>query len=481
MTSLRQLLHLGELLNLLIVLRITASSVQHVSSDVIEYRILEQQPVNSLIGNVLIDSRLHLIYSAQSLVSFRFNVMSVTTVSGSSATVSDETRNCFVVDAVSGLLRTSKTLDRERLCRPMSAQCAVQLDITVTPVQFFRVIRVVVHIDDINDNSPTFDPSHVDLSVYELSTVGARFPLPVAVDGDCGPFSVQEYQLHSTSGSHPFRLLDLNATSAESDGELYLILAGRLDREVRSSYLLTLTARDGGIPARTGTLPISITIVDANDNPPVFDRSVYEVSLDEDTPVGTTVAKVTAFDADEGDNARLVYKMMTSRSGAVQLSSMSLPSAPGPFAIDSETGHVVLVAALDRESNAEHVMSVVAMDSPIHGPPLSGYSRLVVKVADVNDNVPSVTVHALTSDGIIQVNENAPVGSFVAHLSTTDLDEGANGRITCQLTAGVRDFQLIKLGETEYQLVASRQFDRETQDQYQAVVTCMVTTVTSDT
>jgi protocadherin delta 1 len=473
MTSL-SLLCVSEIFHLLIVLRLSASSVQHVSSDIIEYRVLEQQPVNSLIGNVLVDSRLHLIYSAQSLVSFRFNVLSATTVSGPSATASDEARNSFVVDPINGLLRTSRTLDREKLCRPMSPQCAVQLDITVTPVQFFRVIRVVIYVDDINDNSPTFDPSHVDLSVYELSTIGARFPLPVAIDGDSGPFSVQEYQLHSSIGSHPFRLLDLNATGVESEGELYLILVGRLDREVRSSYSLTLTARDGGIPSRTGTLSILITIIDANDNPPMFDRSLYEVSLDEDTPVGTTITKVTAYDADEGDNARLIYKMMTSRSGASQPLSLASPSAPGPFIIDSDTGHVILVSALDRESSAEHVMSVVAMDSPIHGPPLSGYSRLIVKVMDVNDNVPSVIVHALTSDGVIQINENSPVGSFVAHLSTTDLDEGANGRITCILTTGVREFQLIKLGETEYQLVSSRQFDRETQDQYQAVVTCTV-------
>jgi Cadherin-like len=236
-------------------------------NDVIEYRVLEQQPASSLIGNVLLDTRLHTMYPAQTLINFRLQLMSVTSASGSAAVASDA-KDYFVLDPVTGLLRTSKILDREQLCRPMSNVCSVQLDVSLTPVRYFRVFRVIVHVDDINDNSPTFYPSTLDLSVYELATTGARFPLPVAVDPDSAPFSVYEYQLTSSSsisGQLPFRLSAPNASTSglrwddprgASDDvvEVYLVLVSRLDREIQSAFNLTVTARDGGVPSRTGAI-----------------------------------------------------------------------------------------------------------------------------------------------------------------------------------------------------------------------------------
>ena len=105
------------------------------SNDVIEYRVLEEQPENSLIGNVAVDARLHAIYPAQTLVNLRFNLLSAAVVSGSVYSDQFNVGQSFVLDQVSGLLRTSKTLDREELCRrPSSTTCFVQLDVTITPV-----------------------------------------------------------------------------------------------------------------------------------------------------------------------------------------------------------------------------------------------------------------------------------------------------------------------------------------------------------
>ena len=176
-------------------------------------------------------------------------------------------------------------------------------------MEFFRVIRVKIYINDINDHRPTFPSLRLHIDAYELSAIGARFPLPVAVDADSGRYSVVEYQLMSTSGSAPFRLSSNESSAVEESGELYLVLDRGLDRETVPEYRLTVSARDGGTPSLTGSLEVVVRVVDANDNAPEFERQVYELVVAESTPVGATVGVVRAVDRDEGDNGRVAYRV----------------------------------------------------------------------------------------------------------------------------------------------------------------------------
>jgi len=96
-------------------------------------------------------------------------------------------------------------------------------------------------------------------------------------------------------------------TQRKLDGstDVQLILTSALDRELRDLYEVKVVAYDGGSPPRSGTVDVTVTVTDANDNGPVFEYSSYEVTVDENIDVGTTVAKVTAFDADDGINAQV--------------------------------------------------------------------------------------------------------------------------------------------------------------------------------
>jgi len=347
----------------------------------------------------------------------------------------------------------------------------IQLDVSVTPVNYFRVIRVRVHVEDINDNAPRFPVDAVTMSIYELAANGARFPLPVAVDDDAPPNDVRQYSLeprNETTAPVPFHL-----EQSPSAGELFLVLAGQVDRETTSKYSLTLTAVDGGSPQQSATMAVSVVVLDANDHAPTFAQSLYEVDVREDAPLGTTVVRVSASDADLGDNARVQYRRMEGRGGGQRSSSSA------PFDVDRDTGDVVLAAALDRERAAEHVVGVAASDSPSHGPPLSGYARVIVRVLDANDHPPLLSAHSLRRrpgrQQRFSVSENAPAGAFVAHLSVSDRDSGSNSLVSCRLTRGADAFQLIRLiGIAEYKLVSSRTFDREQQDLYTVVITCLV-------
>ena len=231
-------------------------------------------------------------------------------------------------------------------------------------------------------------------------------------------------------------------------------------------YRLTRVVLDKGpLNGRVCGCVCVVQVVDANDHAPTFARSLYEVAVREDAPLGTTVVRVSAVDPDAAGSGRVRYGRVDDRAGT------------SPFDVDRDSGDVVLAAALDRERAREHLLGVAASDSPAHGPPLSGYARVVVRVLDANDHPPSLTVHSLRPDHPhrFSVAENAPAGSFVAHLSVSDRDSGPNGRVGCRLTRGDDAFQLIELsGVVEYKLVSSRVFDREQRDAYSVTVTCSV-------
>jgi len=71
---------------------------------------------------------------------------------------------------------------------------------------------------------------------------------------------------------------------------------------------LTLYAIDGGDPPRTGSILVDVAVLDANDNRPEFERSVYEVRVPESTPIGSVLVQVRAKDRDAGLNGNVRYK-----------------------------------------------------------------------------------------------------------------------------------------------------------------------------
>lgn len=53
-----------------------------------------------------------------------------------------------------------------------------------------------------------------------------------------------------------------------------------------SGYLLTVTARDGGTPSLSDTTDVEISVMDVNDNEPIFKQQLYTANIMEDALVG---------------------------------------------------------------------------------------------------------------------------------------------------------------------------------------------------
>uniref|UniRef100_A0A8C6K7P1 Protocadherin 1 gamma c 5 n=1 Tax=Nothobranchius furzeri TaxID=105023 RepID=A0A8C6K7P1_NOTFU len=352
----------------------------------------------------------------------------------------------FSVDAGKGELLVNDRIDREALCG-QSASCVLTLQVVAeNPLQLHRI---EVEIRDINDNSPVFLTAERVLKVAESTATGVRFPLDAAQDQDVGSYSVKSYTL-SKNECFSLKMKDLPGDRQVPE----LVLEKSLDREKQSIHHLLLTASDGGNPAKTGTSKITVSVLDNNDNVPVFKKALYNVSVSENSAVGSILVQVDATDADEGVNGEIEYVFAVHTPQSL-LSILKL---------DPTTGEVALIGRLDYESSAKYEISITAKDKGF--PEMEGHCRVQILVVDVNDNVPEIIVTSRPNP----VRENAPKGTVVALIGARDLDSAENGKVTLQLPKNV-PFTLKPSFSNNYELLTNGPLDREKVSQYNIEIT----------
>uniref|UniRef100_A0A671UAI8 Protocadherin 1 gamma 22 n=1 Tax=Sparus aurata TaxID=8175 RepID=A0A671UAI8_SPAAU len=359
---------------------------------------------------------------------------------------SEAGKQYFSVDAGKGELVVNDRIDREALCG-QSASCVLTLQVVAeNPLQLHRI---EVEIRDINDNSPIFSTEERSLKIAELTATGVRFPLETAQDQDVGSNSVKSYTL-SKDECFSLRIKELSGNRKVPE----LVLEKSLDREKQSVHQLLLTALDGGNPVKTGTTKIIVTVLDNNDNIPVFKKPLYNVTVHENSVAGSVLLKVEATDADEGVNGEIDYVF-------AEHTPQSLLSI---FKLDSGTGEISLVGPLDYEGAPIYEIDITAKDKGV--PEMEGHCRVQVVVIDINDNAPEIV---LTSDPN-PVREDAPRGTVVALISARDLDSGNNGKVTLKLTKN-SPFSLKPSFSNNYALVTTSTLDRESFSEYNIEIT----------
>ncbi|XP_017283762.1 protocadherin gamma-C5 isoform X20 [Kryptolebias marmoratus] len=347
----------------------------------------------------------------------------------------------FSVDAGKGELLVNDRIDREALCG-QSASCVLPLQVVIDdPLHLYRI---EVEIKDINDNSPSFLSKEKHLKIAELTAVGARYPLETAQDLDVGINSLKSYSL-SKDECFSLKIKDL----AHGRKLPELVLEKPLDREKQKVHRLLLTAVDGANSAKTGTTIIIVTVLDNNDNVPICKKSLYKITLPENSQSGFMLTQVEATDADEGDNGEIEYSFADHTPEAL----LSI------FHINSATGEIFLKGQLDYENVATHEIDITAKDKGV--PEMEGHCRVQVDVMDINDHAPEIILTSTPS----QIPENAPNGTVVALLKARDFDSGDNGKVTLQLPKS-SPFKLKTTFADNYELITSGVLDREKSSEY---------------
>eukprot|EP00063_Salmo_salar_P068935 XP_014043770.1 PREDICTED: protocadherin gamma-A11-like [Salmo salar] len=342
------------------------------------------------------------------------------------------------VNLSTGDLIVAERIDREGLCGEKSSCVLKQELVLENPLELHRIN---LHIQDINDNGPLFNEEMIDMEIGESAAKGTRFLLEEAHDADIGQNSVQKYTLE----------INENFVLAVDSNTVQLVLEKELDREQRHGLKLLLTAVDGGSPQRSGTVVIHITVLDANDNAPVFSQAVYKASLPENSPLNTAVITVKATDADEGVNGEVTYDF-----GHVSEEVKKI------FSIDRPRGEIGVIGTIDFEAVSSFELRIKAKD----GLGLASYAKVIIDITDVNDNAPVIYLKSLTSP----IPENASPGTEVGIINVQDRDSENNRQVRCYIQQNV-PFKLVPSIKNYYSLVTTGELDRELVSDYNITIT----------
>ena len=431
---------LGGILSLVTV--ITRLHLSYGLRDTLYYELEDNTLEEKFIGNLVNDAQLGFDFSPEELAEMSFQVLSI------------DAPNDFAVGEKTGNIKTLQLVDRDVLC-PGQVNCELRISVGLYPSTPFQVIFVFIKIHDINDNAPRFLQDHATYELTESASPGIISPIVPAQDLDSPKNGIAGYRL--VDQSKKFSINVYNNT--EYDLEITLMLLNSLDRETTEEFKLQVIAYDGGEPSRTGTLDLTIKVLDVNDNQPEFDQKTYNLTVSENHPLNKSVARIHAKDMDAGDNGRVTY--------GLSLSTMN--DVGDTFAIDTITGELRLKQQLDFETRKSYTLTVIAEDSGINAIPAN--AKVFITVLDENDMTPIISVNNFPESGKLQIHENQGEGSFLAHLSIIDEELGLNGQAECYLGDN-EYFTMEVLYEKEYKVVTVQILDREETPELSIHVIC---------
>ncbi|OQR71487.1 cadherin-related tumor suppressor-like [Tropilaelaps mercedesae] len=358
----------------------------------------------------------------------------------------------FSVDTKSGVIRTLRTFDREQLVQTFGhGDLALEATVSDNGVpRLSATARVLVHIDDENDNAPAFTKPIYKASLSEATPLRAQVARVSATDPDAGANGLIHYAL---VGQHA------DAFSVdEQSGQIFL--AARLDRERQAEFSLTVVASDAAPPTtrRSATATVRVSVLDENDCAPVFDLegpANYTGGADvpENADVGVRIHQFAAADDDLGVNGEVTF-------------SISTGNVKDTFRIDATSGVLSLHKALDYELHKLYTLNISASDGG--SPRLTTTVPFVVRVTDVNDNAPVFPNGAI----VRTLREGVPADTLVATVAASDRDAQQNARISYALSAQSPPTESMhfRIRSDNGALYTAREMDRELIDSYSLTI-----------
>ncbi|GFS14234.1 protocadherin Fat 4 [Elysia marginata] len=211
----------------------------------------------------------------------------------------------FKIDSASGEITVAEAdLDRET-----TDVYQATVKVTDSGVSEIRTTfaTVIINIDDLNDNAPIMSQSSYTGSVAEDADNSTVVVTVVATDADAGVNADITYTMNTTllDGATASSFFEVDASS----GEVRPYTS--LDYEMYQKFTFIVEAEDGGTPSLIDTATVTVSITDVNDKRPVFNPTFYNTEVAYDGTCASTIATVTATDADSGNNGQVSYSLQT--------------------------------------------------------------------------------------------------------------------------------------------------------------------------
>ena len=253
---------------------------------------------------------------------------------------------------------------------------------------------------DVNDNSPVFCTTESHASFHEDVPIGTLIYIAQARDKDSGVNSRLRYSI-SADNSDDVRLFEIDSTSGR------IRLRSSLDREISATHRITVSASDAGTPSRRASMTLVMSVVDVNDNRPLFNSTGYAFGVLYPVPLGAVIGSVGASDSDYGtENSQLTYYLHNGRLADI-------------FDVRSPSGEIRTKVVLGHDRARRYLLEVVAVDGGV--PALSATATVLVSLYDENRDgvVPTFT----QSRYVFNVTENQPAESKVGIVTSRGVDE----------------------------------------------------------
>ena len=303
-----------------------------------------------------------------------------------------------------GVVVLQKPLDRETVQRYNLTIVAGNRGATVP--QSRVPANVMIHIVDVNDNSPVFQKLNYSFTVPENVTERYSVGSVTASDRDSYDNAHVSYSIPSLRDHDKFWI-------NSSTGEIYT--NGVLDFETADNYAILVEAHDSGHPPRMGVTLVSIAITDVNDNSPEFVDRYLQVNVSEASTVGTQIVCLSTTDRDSMQHARTSF-------------NISKGNINNTFSVTDE-GVVILQRRLDWETISIYNLTIDAVDSHSSQLKSSKSAVVIIYIEDINDNHPVFTKNSYSAEML----ENVPIGHTVIIVTAHDKDKGSNGLVTYSL------------------------------------------------
>ncbi|XP_040261178.1 protocadherin-19 isoform X2 [Bufo bufo] len=362
--------------------------------------------------------------------------------------VSNKTRELFKIDPKTGVITVSGAIDYEE-------GHVYEIDVQAKdlgPNSIPAHCKVTVNVLDVNDNVPVINLLSVNSEVVEVSenaTPDYVIALVRVSDRDSG---INGRVMCKLLGNVPFRLQEYESFST-------ILVHGKLDREQRDQYNLTIQAKDGGNPSLQSTKSFTVRITDENDNHPHFSKTFYQVIVSENNTPGAYLLSVSARDPDLGLNGSVSYQLVPS-----QVRDMPVFTY---VSINPTTGDIYALRSFNHEQTKAFEFKISAKDGGT--PPLQSNVTVRVIVVDVNDNTPVITAPPLVNGtSEVYIPRNAGMGYLVTVVKADDYDEGENGRISYEITEGDRGF--FEIDQINGEIRTTRTFGENSKTTYELIV-----------
>ncbi|XP_047209391.1 protocadherin-19 isoform X8 [Girardinichthys multiradiatus] len=361
--------------------------------------------------------------------------------------VTEKTREAFKIDPRTGIITVNGVLDYE------TAQI-YEIDVQAKdlgPNSIPAHCKVTVNVMDTNDNPPVISLLSLNTEMVEVSENAQRgyvIALVRVSDKDSGANGKVKCTLQ---GNVPFRLQEYESFST-------ILVDGRLDREQKDTFNLTIQAEDSGIPQLRATKSLVVKVTDENDNPPHFLKPHYQEMVMENNLPGSCLLAVSAEDPDLGMNGTVSYSIVP---GEIKHMDVNTYVSINP------SGRIYSMRSFDHEYTRTFDFKVLARDNG--NPSLSSNATVRIVVLDVNDNTPVMTNPPLVNGTAeVSIPRNAGVGYMVTQVKADDYDEGENGRLTYTISEGDRAF--FEIDQVNGEVRSTRMFGENAKSTYEITV-----------